>query len=85
MHFIGGNGTEWKENDNTWTSAGVFMARRGAFTGETRNGDIEDILLQSTTAVCRHKGFFNTIETLRDKSAAEELWEKGKAPWMGVV
>ena len=85
LHFIGGNSTEWKENDSTWTSAGVFLARKDAFIGEMQNGDIEDILSQSTTAVYRHKGFFSTIETMRDKSAAEELWENGKAPWMGVI
>lgn len=85
LHFIGGNSTEWKENESTWTSAGVFLARKDAFMEEMSNGDIEDILSQSTTAIYRHKGFFNTIETLRDKSAAEELWENGKAPWMGVV
>lgn len=85
LHFIGGNSSEWKENDSTWTSAGVFLAKKDAFIGDKRNGDIEDILSQPTTAVYRHKGFFNTIETLRDKSAAEELWKNGKAPWMGVV
>lgn len=85
LHFIGESNNGWKENDSTWTSAGVFMARKSAFIREEQKGDIEDILSQSTTAIYRHKGFFNTIETLRDKSAAEELWENGRAPWMGVI
>lgn len=85
LHFLGGNSAEWKENDSTWTSAGVFVARKDAFAGKMQNGDIENLLSQTTTAIYRHKGFFNTIETLRDKSAAEELWETGQAPWMGVL
>ena len=61
------------------------MARKEAFTGECCRGDIEDMLSQPSTAVYRHEGFFNTIETLRDKAAAEEMWDKGIAPWMGIV
>lgn len=85
LHFIGGNSAEWKEKDSAWTSAGVFLAKKSVFTGEMRDGDIEDILSQPTTAIYRHEGFFNTIETLRDKAAAENMWENGKAPWMGIV
>lgn len=85
LHFVGENYAEWKEKDSTWTSAGVFLARKDAFSEETRNGDIEDILSKQATAIYRHEGFFNTIETLRDKTAAEEMWGNGKAPWMGVI
>lgn len=28
-----------------------------------------------------HKGFWQPMDTLRDKIALEELWEQGKAPW----
>ncbi|MCH5339038.1 MAG: NTP transferase domain-containing protein [Acetatifactor sp.] len=85
LHFIGENNAEWKEKDSTWTSAGVFLANKAAFGTENGNGDIEDILSKQTTAIYRHEGFFNTIETLRDKAAAEEMWGNGEAPWMGVV
>ena len=85
LHFWGENNTEWKEIDSTWTSAGVFLAKKDAFSAENQNGDIEDILSESTTAIYRHEGFFSTIETLRDKTAAEEMWRNGEAPWMGVI
>lgn len=29
----------------------------------------------------RHEGFFQPMDTLRDKSQLEELWASGKAPW----
>jgi glucose-1-phosphate cytidylyltransferase len=28
-----------------------------------------------------HKGFWQPMDTLRDKTQLEELWQKGKAPW----
>ena len=84
LHFMREE-AEWMSSDKAWTSAGVFMAGKEAFAGECCGGDIEDMLSQSSTAVYRHEGFFNTIETLRDKAAAEKLWDKGIAPWMGIV
>ena len=29
----------------------------------------------------RHKGFWQPMDTLRDKNNLEELWQSGKAPW----
>jgi glucose-1-phosphate cytidylyltransferase len=28
-----------------------------------------------------HNGFWQPMDTLRDKTALEELWSSGKAPW----
>ena len=28
-----------------------------------------------------HRGFWQAMDTLRDKSMLEELWASGKAPW----
>jgi glucose-1-phosphate cytidylyltransferase len=29
----------------------------------------------------RHTGFWQAMDTLRDKTHLEELWQSGKAPW----
>jgi glucose-1-phosphate cytidylyltransferase len=29
----------------------------------------------------RHNGFWQPMDTLRDKQYLEELWKSGKAPW----
>ncbi|MCI8646731.1 MAG: NTP transferase domain-containing protein [Firmicutes bacterium] len=84
VHFMEEE-AEWKSSDKAWASAGIFMAGKEAFAGEGCKGDIEDMLSRSSTAVYRHEGFFNTIETLRDKAAAEEMWHRGIAPWMEIV
>lgn len=85
LHIKWENEAEWNGNDAAWTSAGVFLAEKSAFAGVDGDGDIEDILSKSSTELYRHEGFFNTIETLRDKSAAEKMWNQGNAPWMGVL
>ena len=29
----------------------------------------------------RHEGFFQPMDTMREKQILEELWQTGKAPW----
>jgi glucose-1-phosphate cytidylyltransferase len=29
----------------------------------------------------RHKGFWQAMDTLREKNALEALWQTGNAPW----
>jgi glucose-1-phosphate cytidylyltransferase len=29
----------------------------------------------------KHNGFWQPMDTLRDKNLLEELWDSGKAPW----
>jgi glucose-1-phosphate cytidylyltransferase len=31
--------------------------------------------------VFKHKGFWQPMDTLRDKNQLEELWDADKAPW----
>lgn len=33
----------------------------------------------------RHNGFWQPMDTLRDKNLLEELWQKGKAPWYDII
>lgn len=85
LHFFNEDETEWGSRENAWTSAGIFAAKRNVFENCNCEGDIEDLLTDGGTAIYKHVGFFSTIETLRDKTAAEEMWENGKAPWVSVV
>jgi glucose-1-phosphate cytidylyltransferase len=32
-------------------------------------------------AAYQHHGFWQPMDTLRDKMLLEELWQSGKAPW----
>ncbi len=85
LHFTEGNDDEFRRSTDAWASAGVFIATKAAFSSITNENDIEEMLTSDNSSVYRHEGFFNTIETLRDKAAAEEMWNKSAAPWMGVI
>lgn len=68
-----------------WTSAGIFIANKRYFEHVDSDGDVEEILRdagKNDIYLYKHNGYWNTIETLRDKVAAEKLWEKGDAPWI---
>lgn len=42
---------------------------------------LERLVSQDQLAVWRHEGFWQPMDTLRDKNLLEELWNKGQAPW----
>lgn len=42
---------------------------------------LETLANQQQLSVWRHHGFWQPMDTLRDKNLLEELWQTGKAPW----
>ncbi|ADL33857.1 glucose-1-phosphate cytidylyltransferase RfbF1 [Butyrivibrio proteoclasticus B316] len=76
---------KWDSINEAWTSAGTFAISKDAFEKVSKVGDIEEVLSELSVSFYRHGGFFSTIETLRDKVAAEEKWKQGNAPWMECV
>ena len=42
---------------------------------------LECLAQEGELAAFRHNGFWQPMDTLRDKVHLEELWESGKAPW----
>lgn len=42
---------------------------------------LETLTRQQQLAVWKHHGFWQPMDTLRDKNLLEELWQSGKAPW----
>jgi glucose-1-phosphate cytidylyltransferase len=42
---------------------------------------LETLAHRGELAAYKHDGFWHCIDTLRDKQAAAELWDSGKAPW----
>ena len=47
------------------------------FEKEPLNGLVSEGQLAAYT----HKGFWQCMDTLREKQQLEKLWESGKAPW----
>jgi len=44
-------------------------------------GPIERLAKEGDLAAYQHSGFWQPMDTLRDKIHLEELWQSGKAPW----
>ena len=44
-------------------------------------GPIERLAKEGDLAAYQHGGFWQPMDTLRDKMHLEELWQSGKAPW----
>ena len=42
---------------------------------------LKGLVHREELAVYRHKGFWQNMDTLRDKHVLQELWESGRAPW----
>jgi glucose-1-phosphate cytidylyltransferase len=42
---------------------------------------MEELTRQGQLMAFQHAGFFQPMDTIRDKNQLEELWQTGKAPW----
>lgn len=42
---------------------------------------MQKLVAESEVAAWRHEGFWQPMDTLREKTLLEDLWEKDKAPW----
>ena len=42
---------------------------------------LERLAAEGNLAAYQHEGFWQPMDTLRDKVHLEELWQSGKAPW----
>jgi len=42
---------------------------------------LEKLAIEGQLAAYQHTGFWQPMDTLRDKTYLEELWQSGKAPW----
>lgn len=48
-------------------------------------GPMETLAKEGELSAYRHTGFWQPMDTLRDKNVLEEMWQKGEAPWYDLV
>jgi len=78
---------EKPKGDNSWINGGFFVMQPDVFNYLTENDvNVEMGLLQKLARerqfmAYRHDGFWQPMDTMRDKGLLEELWKSGKAPW----
>jgi glucose-1-phosphate cytidylyltransferase len=79
--------TEKPHGDGSWINGGFFVLSPRVI--DTIEGDhttwerepMERLAAEGQINAYFHKGFWQPMDTLRDKNYLEELWISGKAPW----
>jgi glucose-1-phosphate cytidylyltransferase len=78
---------EKAKEDGGWINGGFMLLEPGIF--DLLNGDscvlerepMERLAKEGQLGIYRHNGFWQCMDTQRDKTKLEELWQSGNAPW----
>jgi len=78
---------EKPEGDGGWINGGFFVLEPSVL--DLISGDsmiwerepLQSLAAQQELHAYQHEGFWQPMDTLRDKHLLEELWQGGKAPW----
>ena len=78
---------EKPDGDGAWVNGGFFVVNPEALdyiADDSVSWEKEPLLRianEGQLAAFRHTGFWQPMDTLRDKNFLESLWEKNEAPW----
>jgi len=78
---------EKPEGDGSWINGGYFVMHPDAIdriAGDTTSWESEvlsELAKDGQLSAYQHKGFWQPMDTLREKNHLNDLWESGKAPW----
>lgn len=78
---------EKPEGDGAWVNSGFFVLEPGVVdyieddTTVWEKGPMERLAVGGELGAYRHHGFWQPMDTLRDKHVLEDLWLNGQAPW----
>lgn len=73
--------------DGNWMNGGYFIFEPEIFDYLKDNSTVleheplEEITEKGQLSTYIHNGFWQPLDTLRDKNYLEEIWQSGKAPW----
>ncbi len=78
---------EKPHGDGAWINGGFFVLSPKVIdyiegpTTVWEKEPLQNLATEGQLMAWQHKGFWQPMDTLRDKTQLEELWSKGKAPW----
>jgi len=79
---------EKPKGDGAWINGGFFVLEPKIFDyiqdGDAtiwERGPLENLARDGQLGTYEHEGFWQPMDTLRDKNDLENLWAKAKAPW----
>ena len=78
---------EKPRGDGSWTNGGFFVLSPKVIdyiaddTTSWEAGVLPRLACEGQLAAYHHDGFWQPMDTMRDKYGLEDLWSSGKAPW----
>jgi len=78
---------EKPSGDDAWMNGGFFVLEPAALdyiAGDKtlwEKEPLEHLAADGQLTAYRHRGFWQPMDTLRDKRTLEALWDAGDAPW----
>jgi glucose-1-phosphate cytidylyltransferase len=90
LELRGGRVSEFREKvpgDSGWINGGFFVLEPKAIDRVKNDATaweeepLQGLARQGQLAAFKHRGFWQAMDTLRDKTRLEELWASGRAPW----
>ena len=78
---------EKPQGDGSWISGGFFVLEPSVLDYITDDScswerePLEQLATQGQLSAFAHAGFWHPMDTLRDKTLLEELWQTQRAPW----
>jgi len=78
---------EKPDGDNSWINGGFFVLEPSVLnliSGDLTNWEADvlpKLAVDGQLSAYRHRGFWQPMDTLRDRNRLEELWAHGQAPW----
>jgi glucose-1-phosphate cytidylyltransferase len=90
LDMSGGRITRFEEKpqgDGAWVNGGYFVLEPQALdlidddATVWERGPMEQLARDAQLSAFQHHGFWQPMDTLRDKTRLDELWASGRAPW----
>ena len=90
LHLDGDVITDFEEKpdgDNAWINGGFFVLEPSVI--DLVDGDqcvweqepLKALATKGQLSAFKHRGFWQPMDTLRDRQRLEDLWQHGRAPW----
>jgi len=78
---------EKPQGDGSWVNGGFFVLSPKALdyiSGDATSWErepLQNLAIEGQLSAFKHEGFWQPMDTLRDKTHLEELWASDRAPW----
>ena len=91
MHINSGKVKSFKEKPQSgegWINGGFFVFEPGIFdylsddTTVLEQSPLENLVRDDQLMSYEHSGYWQCMDTIRDRDGLQELWDSGKAPWV---